>query len=303
MELRPLSFVLIVNFWINSFRLEKDEVVVIKSNEYKESVTPIISTIDEVMIRSINTIKNVSLAIFDTFNIDDLINIAKEFLLVDIIGEFKNIYETIKSAFKSFIRIIKNLYNKGITQSLKDFWSALSDLPSMLRDMIKSNIKSLKTMSNEELLISVVKTAITTTIFLSAGYVGYSVPDLDISLMGIGSHRNWLTHSVVPVLFVSLSSKLLIRFLEKAKERHSKGDADTVEALRVIQKGINTLSVGFAFGVSAHLLQDALWDNPQTVRGPWERDQIPDFLRRNHRFDDGYLMGNGLLALNSVKKN
>lgn len=302
MELRPLSFVLIVNMWINSFRLKRDQVVAVKSIEYKESVKPILSTVDEVMTRSISVIKNVSLAIFDTFNIDDLIIIAKEFILIDVIGEFNNIYGTIKSAFKSFINILKNIYNKGITQSLKVFWEVLSALPSKLRTMIESNIDSLKSMSNKELLLSILKTAITTTIFLSAGYVGYNVPDLDISLMGIGSHRHWLTHSIIPVLFVSLGSKLLIRFLEKAKERHSKGDADTIEALRVIQKGLNTLSVGFAFGVSAHLLQDALWDNPQAVRGPWERNQIPDFLRTDYRFDDGYLVANGLFALNGVKK-
>lgn len=302
MELRSLSFVLIANMWINSFRLKRDDVVAVKAIEYRESVKPIISTIDEVMNRSISIIKSVSLAIFDTFNIDDLISIAKEFLLIDVIGEFKSIYRKIKSAFESFIKIIKNIHNRGIAQLVKELWGVLSGLPSKLRDMIKSNIESLKTMSNKELLVSVVKTAITTIIFLSVGYVGYSIPDLDISLVGIGSHRNWLTHSIVPVLFVSLSSKLLIRFLERAKKRHSKGDADTVEAFRIIQKGLNTLSVSFAFGVSVHLLQDALLDNPQTVRGPWERNQIPDFLRTNYRFDDGYLVANGLLAMNSVKK-
>ena len=47
---------------LNSFRFKKYKVVTVKAVEYKESVKPILSTIDEVMNRSINIIKNISIA-------------------------------------------------------------------------------------------------------------------------------------------------------------------------------------------------------------------------------------------------
>jgi hypothetical protein len=75
-------------------------------------------------------------------------------------------------------------------------------------------------------------------------YVGSALPDWDITLFSIGAHRNPLFHSALPYVFLGyLSAKL--RLLSVV---HALGASALVVPVKV----------GFALGLSSHLLLDIL---------------------------------------------
>ena len=127
--------------------------------------------------------------------------------------------------------------------------------------------------------------------------LGYKIPDLDISLWGIGSHRHFFTHSALPILAVVLLGKLAKRITNHISSNCTEEDNDIKSILEEIKKFINIAVSGTTIGVSAHLFKDLFIDNPQSIRGPWKREWIPDWLRTGYRFDNGYLFANGVAEL------
>ncbi|WP_374028134.1 hypothetical protein ACES2J_06135 [Bdellovibrio bacteriovorus] len=120
--------------------------------------------------------------------------------------------------------------------------------------------------------------------------LGLAVPDLDIKGFGIGSHRNILTHSVVPMLAIEALKLFLIRvgkviYASLPPNHHPIWESIATgsrSALEGLTKGIQT-------GIAAHLLKDAFLDGSQNIRTP----DGTSLLSKKHILDKGWLFEKG----------
>lgn len=224
------------------------------------------------------------LALSKTFTKDELIIILKDFFWLDIIG-------AIKESINSAVGLVKNviwIFNNPI-EAVKKGISNIKELPAI----ICSVWNSIKQMSFKELL----KCAAQIGVFALSAYMGFSVPDKDISIFGIGGHRNFFTHSIGPALLFSLCMKLGMRFVQRIQVNYP-GESEWLAFLQTI---LQASQIGFNVGIAAHLSKDLLIDGNQTIRGIVPRSNIPEFLRENYRFDKGYLAANIFIANSNLQ--
>lgn len=237
-------------------------------------------------------------AMSKTFNWDGLKTILKEFIFIDIIGSLKEFKDSLIQA-KDFIKSeYQELTELGFNAYFKKVFIKIKAIPNILKEKIKSLINYLDSLSKKEWIILITKILV----FCVATYLGYNIPDLDITLFGIGAHRSFLTHSILPILGVGIIGKFLKRVSLNVEKNCDDKDEDIKSMLNGSRSLVDTIVSGIAFGVSVHLSQDLFFDGSQTIRGPWDRDQIPPILRKNYRFDDGYLLVNQIYGYKKAYK-
>jgi len=113
---------------------------------------------------------------------------------------------------------------------------------------------------------------------------GLAFPDVDIRLLGIGSHRYFLFHSALSVF-------VLKRFVEE----YQSFVADDPGAVRY-DKVLASVAAGAGYGIALHLAADGLWQGGQDVTfgipGLWQSSLVEGTL-----VDDNiWLVGNALYA-------
>ena len=228
--------------------------------------------------------KRISKAMLKTLSWKEVWAIIKEFFREDIWGDSKKIFKG-----------LKEIKNQNPRAFLKNIVSKIKEIPSNMKtawDVVRKTSKTEKALIIAKIIVFI----------LAIGF-GCNIPDRDISFWGIGSHRSALTHSALPVLVVILLGKLAKRISNHISSNCTEEDDDIKSFLEEIKKFINIAVSGTAIGVSTHLFKDLFIDNPQSIRGPWKREWIPDWLRKGYRFDDGYLFANGLASLSAVRSH
>lgn len=93
-------------------------------------------------------------------------------------------------------------------------------------------------------------------------YLGNEIPDKDIKLMGIGSHRNAFFHSSLSAAAIRLCIKLVSRTISTLEEEELIEDSS---ALREVKKCLVLAQGGVALGVGAHLIVDGGIQNGKAV--------------------------------------
>ena len=225
--------------------------------------------------------KRFSKAMLKTLTWKEIWAIVKEFFREDVWGDSKRIFKS-----------LKEIKSQSPRTFLKNSVSKIKEIPSNIKtawDIVRKSSRKEKALIIAKIIFFALMIAI-----------GCKIPDLDISLWGIGSHRHFFTHSALPILVIVLLGKLAKRISNHISSNCTEEDDDIKSFLEEIKKFINIAVSGAAIGVSAHLFKDLFIDNPQSIRGPWKREWIPDWLRKGYRFDDGYLFANGLVGLGAV---
>ena len=132
-----------------------------------------------------------------------------------------------------------------------------------------------------------------------AMYMGYSVPDLDITLMGIGSHRHFATHSIIPALIAIIGYKGIGRFLRFLDTLLPENRNLLWRKIISFYHEASCVPTAFAAGIGLHLAQDLFIDGSQSIRGPWGGTFIKDTYLDDNAFLSLNLLGN----LNSNKRS
>lgn len=125
-------------------------------------------------------------------------------------------------------------------------------------------------------------------VFAKGVTAGLMLPDLDLRIpgVGIGGHRWAVTHSAVAAYLGREGVKLITRYL------------DGKAAQSALKQALVAAGTGFCFGISIHLLKDALWDNEQCIRFALPFLGGPGTLvEGTYVDDDAWLAGNGLFAI------
>lgn len=264
---------------------------------YESQKRPLIEGLPEQLAPFADKLRRFSRVLASTLTLSQLKEIFLEFIFIDVLGSIKEIGTTIKTFFRGIKGEFQKLKSEGIVDYVSNKLKLLKKLPKIIKNEINSFVENIKSMSKSELVIFIAKTLV----LIASAYLGYNIPDLDITLFGIGFHRHFLTHSVFPVIGVALIGKLIKRFSIHMRKNCEEGDLDIKNGLHEMDSFIDTITNGIALGLSLHLSQDLFIDGSQTIRGPWDRDQIPQILRKNYRFDDGYLLVNQIAGYGSIE--
>ena len=273
----------LLNFWLLFCRVNKSSPI---SEHIHVAIFKVPQQTEKDLSYLWNFSKRLAKAIFKTLSPKILLKIIAEFTIDDLGGSFKNIISYFKNITSSLKRTRKYISNpKDLLDLVKKSASKLKGATSIEMDKIKKEIGTL----NIKTCLSIIAKAL---FWLLAAYCGYSVPDLDIKFFGIGSHRHFFTHSILPAISVALAGKFICRFLDHVSSNCQEADKDIKNILEEFKRFIGIGVSGFTVGITAHLFQDLFIDGSQTIRGPWEREQIPNWARKNYRFDDGYLAVN-----------
>jgi hypothetical protein len=259
---------------------------------FESQERPFIEGLPEHLRPLVDKFRRFSRVLAKTLTLKQLKEIFLEFILIDILGSIKEIGTSAKALFHGIKDEFQKLKTEGFISYIFQKLKLLKKLPEAIKNGITAFVKKIKSMSKTELVIFIAKILV----LIASAYCGYSIPDLDITLFGIGFHRHFLTHSVFPVLGVALVGKLVKRFTIHMRKNCEEGDQDIKNGLQEVDNFMDVTTRGIALGVSLHLSQDLFIDGSQVIRGPWARDIIPDILRKSYRFDDGYLLVNQVLS-------
>lgn len=227
----------------------------------------------------------------------DILHVLASLSLEDFLGFLRNIvvedlWETVvQRKFKLLAGFIRN-----IPRFLGDFLrDPIGCIRKLWRNLSARVWKSIETMCERwnEMAgaerFSLVTAILVHLLIAGAGaYMGNGIPDLDISLMGIGKHRNFFTHSVLPALGVEFSALVLHRLIDGFKDRLPPNAHPIWENLRHAKTGLNAAVVGVYAGLSWHLFKDLFIDGSQAIRGPG----FNTFVSGTYLDDNAYLAGN-----------
>lgn len=130
-------------------------------------------------------------------------------------------------------------------------------------DSIVNDYNSLE--SEEEKGRYILKMTIFLSIFAMALYIGHELPDSDISILGIGAHRSFISHSVLPMILVSTATTILLRTIEQAETKivNNKEGLHWTSNVKTI---LNLTRIGFGTGMTFHLFVDGLIQRGGTIR-------------------------------------
>ncbi|MDE3269080.1 MAG: hypothetical protein OYH77_02220 [Pseudomonadota bacterium] len=206
-------------------------------------------------------------------------------------GLKNTITNTSKNAYKSAISKVKSIPASVV--ALEDTPKRLKDGVQVFIDQAQKDFRAKK--SDKEKTYYVLTILSYTTVFLASAYGGYSLPDKDIALFGIGGHRNFFTHSVVPALLVALLVKFMIRVIDEIFIKTKNAGR---RALAVIKNHLMLIIGGFSTGVAVHLLEDGILEPSGTIRGPG----FNTFISGTTLDDQAYLVVNGLFSTIFGKK-
>ncbi len=198
----------------------------------------------------------------------------------------------------------KHVFDVGISQATFDayegakaFAGTATEVPgramqaaSYFYDEFVFHLEKRQDTSDKALFVGRLSTYLGT--FAASAVVGADTPDKDITVLGIGSHRNFFFHSAAIALGVKLICRLMLRVASRAEKLVKKG-SDDHEALVFIATNLKAVSFGYAVGTATHLVKDATFDGSKAVTGPLGGTLIDGTIVD----DDAWLLLNGFVAI------
>lgn len=135
-------------------------------------------------------------------------------------------YDKKKQGIKAFASLAQKTFkrykNDGVYESFHNDMDKIEDFIISLPAKSKALYSKFITLNRDEQIELVIVTILTLAIFF---YVGGGtdmeggLPDTDIAIMGIGEHRNIVTHSILIGLGVEFAGRFSLNTLEKIKNR------------------------------------------------------------------------------------
>ncbi len=217
--------------------------------------------------------------VLSSLSVDDIISFFKSILFEDLI---KN---TIKAKFINLITSFKSIF-KNLAEFIRSPLKTLSTLKSWFFDFVQQVKNKWNSLTKKEKHIFIIR-ALTFVVTASLGaYFGVQIPDKDITWFGIGSHRNFFTHSVGPALLVEFIYRAFRRLLYGFKERLPAHRVNYwSESIVHVDNCLKSLVLGFYAGITFHLGKDLFFDGSQSIRGPG----FNTFVKNTYIDDNLYL--------------
>ncbi|MBI4835607.1 MAG: hypothetical protein HY811_12410 [Planctomycetes bacterium] len=184
----------------------------------------------------------------------------------------QNIWEGVRSIYDNKEKIVSDLcdstmalidkyYAKGFTNALSEDFETVKQYAENSKDDAMKKLEGFYNLSREEKIEILAIVVLTLLVFFaSAGGLDLEggMPDLDITFLGIGGHRNIFFHSII----IGLGFEFLLRFVthlinacyKHLPESHNK-TWDVIN--NIITKSEKYSVMALWVGVGAHLLKDA----------------------------------------------
>lgn len=210
----------------------------------------------------------------------DILNFLKAVVFNDLFdktikGKFIGLFSAFKTLFKGAFRFLRNPILSLI--KTKDW---LSNIFTQLNSAWATMTPAQKRSSIIRLVAYIISAAI-------GAYIGIQIPDMDISLWGIGSHRNFFTHSVAPALVIEFTYRVIRRLIHGFKDRLPENRKTYWEnSINVADDCLQSFVIGSYAGITLHLGKDLFFDGSQSIRGPWGNTFI-----KNTYLDDNLYLG------------
>lgn len=215
----------------------------------------------------------------------DIKHVIKQLNLLDLFQGLKNV-------------LIQDFIKDTIWDALKKFpynaWNSIKTLFKFLKSPIKSSVellndvkcffKSIIHLSLSEKLILISKLIISYYLVR----IGYYTPDLDIKLWGIGSHRHFSTHSIIPLLGVIFGFKVIKRVGKYIYSLLPQNKNQIWQDLKNFGEQLKFIPKAYSLGLGLHLAEDLFIDGSQSIRGPWGGT----FIKGTYLDDDAYIAMN-----------
>jgi hypothetical protein len=196
-------------------------------------------------------------------------------VLLDFAGA---IWDAVAEAGLSVWSLAERVWDDGFLAVVEDAWEDateagedLLELPEQVAEAVdfayNEFSRQLDRLSPEDLAIYLGRVACYVAVWSGGAVVGYGLPDKDISVLGIGSHRHFAFHSVAPAVGVKLFGSLFLKVLGRAARRVRRKDERAL--LAFVASNLVVATGGVSAGVGMHLLEDALLDGSKSLVGPW----------------------------------
>lgn len=192
---------------------------------------------------------------------EELFDILKQTSLQSL----KTTWETKKNSIKRTSTFIKENFdrykNNGLTESLKHDAKRLNDFLIKLPDDISNVYNNFLKLKREEQIEVIIVTIVTVAIFFTAAGgtdLEGGIPDSDIAIAGIDSHRSAVTHSIFIGLGIEFTGRFSLHLLEIIRHRMPVNRHqiwDTVYSF--IDKHKEKAIAAMWLGIGAHLLKDS----------------------------------------------
>jgi hypothetical protein len=146
---------------------------------------------------------------------------------------------------------------------------AFTALPEVRNRMIKfvdkiaADYDALETDQDKAKYIG--KLALYASVFSYGFYQGHALPDSDFKIWGAGSHRSFISHSVLPMFVTAASATVLYRILERAEAKLEPG-TDAQRWSQTIRTATKLFTAGFGAGLAFHLVVDGTIQTGGTIR-------------------------------------
>lgn len=192
---------------------------------------------------------------------EELFDILKQTSMESV----KATYETKKNAIKKTSILIKKNYNRyranGLVKSIKYDAQRINDFLMNLPEIVQSVYNNFLKLQREEQIEVVIVTIITVAIFFTAAGgadLEGGIPDSDIAIAGIDSHRSIITHSIFIGLGIEFTGRFSLLTLEKIKNRMPIDRHPIWEIIySYIDKHKEKAIAAMWLGIGAHLLKDS----------------------------------------------
>ncbi len=228
--------------------------------------------------------------------------VVKNFIKIDIKAEMKETalgFKSLGLAGMNIAKKIPQLFKESSNQ--QSFKVSMAGLNTARLNIVHSSRYFSETLANDLSEMSVQERSVyfakITAIVLSVaagGYVGSTLPDKDITYLGIGKHRNAVFHSVISAFVARLFLRLMERFCTEAQKHNLLTEND----LAVATYCLKSARCGVALGVAAHLIVDGTAEGSKAVLF------TDGSLVSNTLIDDrAWLLVNGFVALFLGKKD
>lgn len=163
-----------------------------------------------------------------------------------------------------------------------------------------SNLKvTINEMPQEQRIDFILKIIMYATAAICGASLGYKVPDVDISVLGIGKHRNILFHSSLTAFASRKACRAVLNTFVRITEDISSHCLLTDEekarlavAQKILASAVGGANLGMCLGVTTHLWQDGILEPSGTIRSPW----FNTFVSGTTLDDQAWLVANGFVS-------
>ena len=228
--------------------------------------------------------------VLGTLTSNDVINFLKSIILDDLFNKtIRRKFSGLFTSFKSLLKMGAKFIRRPVKSSL-----AIVDWLSKITLQVQLFWKDMSFDQKRNFIFRL----ISYIMFAAIGtYTGIQIPDMDISLWGIGSHRNFFTHSVAPAILIEFTYRVISRLMLGFKDRlpeHRKQYWN--KSIKVTDDCLQSFVIGAYAGITFHIGKDLFIDGSQSIRGPWGNT----FIKNTYFDDDLYLGINSALSAPSL---